>query len=433
MMGAIAGPDRLAPELFSVPESRMSLSRSGGVLAALVALALVATGCTIPVPSGSAGETTPVEQPEQAPVPATLTVTPKDGATDVAVVDGVSASVDNGTLTKVVLTNDAGKVIEGELARDGSEWKPAIPLGYGRTYTLAVTYEGPSGGPKTVKRSFTMANPSSVLTPILATSGGGTLESNREYGVGIVVAAKFDQPVVDRAAVEKHMHVTTEPAVEGNWFWLNDSTAHWRPKDYYATGTKVHVELDTNGQNLGGGQWGGESAEADFTIGQRRVAIADDATKTVTVYYDQKPVRTMPTSMGKGGYATYNGVSMHFWTQPGTYTVLDKASSVLMDSSTYGLPVTSTTGYKTNVSDAVRISNDGIYLHALAESVWAQGNTNVSHGCLNLSPANAKWYFDQAVAGDVVEVRGTEGPALQPWQNGDWSVPWSTWQKGSAG
>ena len=123
---------------------------------------------------------------------------------------------------------------------------------------------------------------------------------------------------------------------------------------------------------------------------------------------------------------------MHFWTQPGTYTVLDKASSVLMDSSTYGLPVTSTTGYKTTVADAVRISNDGIYFHALAESMWAQGNTNVSHGCLNLSPANAEWYFDQAVAGDVVEVRGTGGPELQQWQNGDWSVPWSTWQKGSA-
>lgn len=410
----------------------MSLPRSGGVLAALVALVLVATGCTIPVPSGSAGETTPAVETPAEPAPAALTVTPKNGATDVAVIDGVSATVTDGTITEVVLTNDAGKEIEGELARDGSSWKPAIPLGYGRTYTLAVTYDGPTSEPKTDKRSFTMAQPTSVLTPSLQTSGGGTLESDREYGVGIIVSAKFDQPVEDRDAVEKHMSVTTEPAVEGNWFWLNDYTAHWRPKDYYATGTKVHVDLDTNGKNLGGGQWGGESASADFTIGQRRVAIADDATKTVTVFYDQKPVKTMPTSMGKGGYATYNGVSMHFWTQPGTYTVLDKASSVLMDSSTYGLPVTSTTGYKTTVADAVRISNDGIYFHALAESMWAQGNTNVSHGCLNLSPANAEWYFDQAVAGDVVEVRGTGGPELQQWQNGDWSVPWSTWQKGSA-
>ena len=420
----------------------MSLSRSAAssrstalspvaVLALVAALVLVLSGCTIPVPTGSAGETTPVAEPEQPPAPATLVVTPKDGAEDVAVVDGVSATVENGSITKAVLTNDAGKVIDGELARDGSTWKPAVPLGYGRTYTLAVTYDGPTGEPRTDTRSFTMANPKAILTPSLVSSGGGTLESDREYGVGIIVAARFDQPVADRDAVEEHMRVTTEPAVEGNWYWLNDSTAHWRPKDYYATGTTVHVELDTDGRNLGGGQWGGESAEAEFTIGQRRVAIADDATKTVTVFHDQKPVKTMPTSMGKGGYATYNGVSMHFWTQPGTYTVLDKSSSQLMDSTTYGLPM-SAGGYKTTVADAVRISNDGIYFHALADTIWAQGNTNVSHGCLNLSPANAEWYFDQAVAGDVVEVRGTGGPELQAWQNGDWSVPWSEWQKGSA-
>jgi len=418
----------------------MSLSRSRvaprtgfpalALVAVIGAILLVLTGCTIPVPSGSAGETTPTET-EEAPAPASLTVTPKDKATGVAVVDGVTAEVANGRITKAVLTNDAGKVIEGEMARDGSSWKPAVPLGYGRTYTLDVTYQGAEGGPKTDKRSFTMANPTSIVTPSLVSSGGGALESDREYGVGIIVAAKFDQPVADRDAVEEHMHVTTEPAVEGNWFWLNDYTAHWRPKDFYATGTEVNVELDTNGRDLGGGQWGGESAEVDFTIGQRRVAIADDATKTVTVFHDQKPVMTMPTSMGKGGYATYNGVSMHFWTQRGTYTVLDKASSVVMDSSTYGFPIESG-GYKTTVAHGVRISNDGIYFHALPESMWAQGNTNVSHGCLNLSPANAQWYFDQAVAGDVVEVRGTGGPELEVWQNGDWSVPWSTWQKGSA-
>ena len=418
----------------------MSLSRSGttarpaamvplAFLAGLLALLLVATGCTIPVSTGSAGETTPTETSE-APAPASLRVTPADGASDVAVVDGVRAEVTNGTLTEVVLTNDAGKEIEGELSRDGSTWEPAVTLGYGRTYTLDITYTGAVGTPKTETRTFTMANPQAILRPTLVSSGGGALESGREYGVGIIIAARFDQPVADRAAVEKHMKVTTEPAVEGNWFWLDDATAHWRPEDYYATGTRVQVELDTEGRNLGGGQWGGEGAEVDFTIGDRRVAIADDETKMVQVFHNQELVKTMPTSMGKGGWATYNGVTMHFWTQRGTYTVLDKASSVLMDSSTYGLPLSA--GYRVTVADGVRISNDGIYFHALPSSMWAQGNTNTSHGCLNLSPDDASWYFDQAVAGDIVEVRNTGGPDLEVGQNGDWSVPWETWQKGSA-
>lgn len=419
----------------------MPLSRSGtparssplvplALLAGLLAVLLVAAGCTIPVPTGSASETTPASETPQAPRPAALRVSPADGASDVAVVDGVRVSVEHGVLTDVVLTNDAGKEIAGELSRDGASWEPAVTLGYGRTYTLAVTFSGETGGPTTDERTFTMADPQAIVTPSLLSSGGGTLESGRDYGVGIIVAARFDQPVADRDAVEEYMAVTTEPAVEGNWFWLNDSTAHWRPRDYYATGTRVRVDLDTEGRNLGGGQWGGGSATVDFTIGDRRVAIADDATKTVSVYRNQELVTTMPTSMGKGGYATYDGVDMHFWTQPGTYTVLDKASSVLMDSTTYGLPLSA--GYRVTVADGVRISNDGIYFHALPETMWAQGNTNTSHGCLNLSPDDASWYFDQAVAGDVVEIRGTGGPPLEVWQNGDWSVPWSTWKQGSA-
>ncbi|MDV3354028.1 Ig-like domain-containing protein [Dietzia sp. IN118] len=419
----------------------MSLSSSGtpstravsgplGLLAALLALLLVTAGCTIPMPVGSAGETTPTTPTSEAPAPATLEVTPADGATEVAVVDGVRATVENGTITDAVLTNDAGKEIEGELSRDGSQWKPSVTLGYGRTYTLEITYEGAAGGSRSDTRTFTMADPLAVVTPSLVTTGGAALESDREYGVGIIVAARFDQPIADRDEAEKDMTVTTTPEVEGNWFWLNDSTAHWRPRDYYEPGTRVQVALDVEGRSLGGGQWGGASAEADFTIGERRVAIADDATKTVTVYHDQKPVRVMPTSMGKGGWATYGDVTMHFWTQPGNYTVLDKASSVVMDSSTYGLPLSA--GYKVTVDHGVRLTNDGIYFHALESSMWAQGNTNTSHGCLNLSPTDAKWYFDQAVTGDVVEVKGTGGPELGVWQNGDWSVPWEVWQSGSA-
>lgn len=419
----------------------MSLSRPAGparpaalvpfaLLAGLAALILIISGCTVPVPTGSAGETTPGVETSEAPAPAELTVTPKDGATGVAIRDGVSATVTDGTLTEVVLTNDSGKEIEGTISADGTEWMPDIPLGYGRTYTLETTYKGEAGAPKTDKRSFTMANPQSVVDASLVTTGGAPLESGREYGVGIVIAAKFDQPVADRAKVEEHMAVTTSPEVEGNWYWLNDSNAHWRPKEYYATGTKVSVNLDLEGRDLGDGQWGGSDESVDFTIGDRRVAIVDDADKMVNVFHNQELIKSMPTSMGKGGWATYGNTTMHFWTQPGNYTVLDKSSSVLMDSSTYGLPLS--VGYKITVANGVRLTNDGIYFHALESSMWAQGNTNTSHGCLNLSPTDAQWYFDQAVTGDVVEVRGTGGPELGVWQNGDWSVPWEEWQTGSA-
>jgi lipoprotein-anchoring transpeptidase ErfK/SrfK len=138
----------------------------------------------------------------------------------------------------------------------------------------------------------------------------------------------------------------------------------------------------------------------------------------------------MPTSMGMGGTETVGSRTLHFWTPPGVYTVLDKANPVVMDSTTYGL--TGSGGYRTTVPYATRISMDGIYLHQLNATVWAQGNTNVSHGCLNLNGENAVWFFNFSVPGDIVEVRNTGGPGLTIAQGGDWTVPWDQWRKGSA-
>jgi hypothetical protein len=126
------------------------------------------------------------------------------------------------------------------------------------------------------------------------------------------------------------------------------------------------------------------------------------------------------------------GKTFSWWTPPGVYTVIDKGEVVTMDSATYGLPNNSALGYKRKIGFATRISLDGIYLHQLDETVWAQGNTDLSHGCLNLSGENAKWFFEFAQPGDIVEVRYTGGPPLALNQNGDWTIPWGDWIKGSA-
>jgi hypothetical protein len=47
-----------------------------------------------------------------------------------------------------------------------------------------------------------------------------------------------------------------------------------------------------------------------------------------------------------------------------------------MDSSTFGLPKNSRLGYRETINYATRISIDGIYMHQLDATVWAQGNTN---------------------------------------------------------
>nr|WP_188493180.1 L,D-transpeptidase [Williamsia phyllosphaerae] len=129
------------------------------------------------------------------------------------------------------------------------------------------------------------------------------------------------------------------------------------------------------------------------------VALADDATKELTVWHNGKIVRKMPISMGSNDHPTPNG----------TYFTKEKYRDMYMDSSTYGVPVDSAEGYRTYVEYAIRMSFDGIFLHAAPWSVAQQGKSNVSHGCINVSTENGKWAFDNFPTGTPIVVRGTVG------------------------
>ncbi len=371
--------------------------------------------------------------PEPAPPrPARLRVFPQPQAEDVNPAGAVSVAALTGTIDDVTMVNDAGKPIPGTLTPHRRGWHPTAELGYGRTYTVTVTARGPGGMPSRQTSSFTTLSPDYQASVYLDTAAGALIQDGATYGVGSIVVARFDSTITDKAEAEKHMHVTTNPPVAGSWNWLDDQTAHWRPEKYYAPGTSVDVSFEMYGTRLGDGLYGAQDEHVSFRIGNSHVSVADDKTKQVSVFDNGKLVRTMPTSMGMGGTQTIGGRTFHFWTPPGTYTVMDKANPVVMDSATYGLPNGSGLGYRTTVPYATRISTDGIYLHQLNATVWAQGNTNVSHGCLNLNGENARWFFDFSVPGDIVEVRNTGGPPLSLVQGGDWSVPWDEWRKGSA-
>ena len=96
------------------------------------------------------------------------------------------------------------------------------------------------------------------------------------------VTVRFDEPIGDRQAAQDAIKVTTEPAVEGAFYWLNNAEVRWRPAEYWPAGTTVNVEVDIYGKDLGNGYYGQENNATNFTIGDRVVAIADDATKTMT-------------------------------------------------------------------------------------------------------------------------------------------------------
>jgi lipoprotein-anchoring transpeptidase ErfK/SrfK len=413
---------------------RSLLRRHGNVIryllaAALVLLAVVAAGWSVSLTRcehnchGTAGSST---------APASVTITPAPGAHDVSPLETVSVTASTGTLTDVQLVNDAGKRIDGAMTPDATTWHPVVPLGYGRTYTLTVASRGPGGTSATQTSSFSTLRPPNQTKVYLYTPAEAPLQDGGVYGVGTVIVAHFDEQINDRAEAERHLSVTTSPHVDGSWYWVDDQNAHWRPEHYYAPGTTVTVDAKLYGIRLADGLFGQEDEHVSFRIGEAHISIADDRTKQVSVYQNGKLVRNMPTSMGMGGTQQVAGRTLSFWTPPGVYTVLDKGNPVVMDSSTFGLPKNSRLGYRETINYATRISTDGIYMHQLDATVWAQGNTDTSHGCLNLNGDNAKWFFDFSQPGDVVEIRNTGGAPLTVQQNGDWTVPWNDWRKGSA-
>lgn len=345
-----------------------------------------------------------------------LTASVTDGAVGVAVDAPVTVSADNGVLASVTMVNQNGRSINGQLSPDGVHWKTTEPLGYNRRYTLTAKARG-LGGVATRQMSFQTQSPDYLTMPYVVPGDGEVV------GVGQPVAIRFDENIGNRAAAEKAITVKTDPPVEGAFYWLNNREVRWRPREYWKPGTSVDVAVNTYGVDLGDGLFGEDNISTHFTIGDQVIATADDTTKTLTVRVNGEVVKTMPTSMGKDSTPTANGV----------YIIGDRFAHMIMDSSTYGVPVNSPNGYRTEVDFATQMSYSGVFVHSAPWSVGAQGHTNTSHGCLNVSPSNARWFYDNTKRGDIVEVINTVGPTLPGTEGlGDWNIPWDQWHAGNA-
>ncbi|BBY90329.1 L,D-transpeptidase [Mycolicibacterium tokaiense] len=345
-----------------------------------------------------------------------LTASVVDGAVGVAMDQPITVTAENGVLGPVTLMNADGTPVAGELSKDGLTWSSTDQLDYNESYVLEASSLG-LGGQASQRMAFETHSPENLTMPYLMPGNGETV------GIGQPVAIRFDENIPNRAAAERAITITTNPPVEGAFYWLNNREVRWRPEQYWKPGTTVDVKVNTYGVDLGDGLFGQDNASTSFTIGDAVIATADDATKTITVRVNGEVVKTMPTSMGKNSTPTNNGV----------YIIGDRYADLVMDSSTYGVPVNSPNGYRTEVEYATQMSYSGIYVHAAPWSVGSQGYSNVSHGCLNVSTSNAQWFYNNTKRGDIVEVINTVGSPLPGTDGlGDWNVPWTEWKAGNA-
>jgi len=389
------------------------------LLGVVVVVAAVA-GCTSSSGSSSGGGDKPAagggggEQSSPAAQAATLAVVPAANAAAVAPADPVKVTATGGTLTSVTVAGSGGAV-KGALNPDKTVWTSTDKLGFGARYTVSAVATNADGQKTTTTSAFTTARATRTVFPAVSPLNGMTV------GVGMPIRVYFENPVTDRKAALARMKVTTSVPTVGAWRWFSATEVHWRPKTYWKSGTKVALDTDLRGVSLGAGTYGSVNADRHvaFTIGASHVSIADAKTHRMKVWVNGKLTKDFPASLGKEvpGRFTHNGV----------HVVTDKKASMTMDSTTFGLALDAG-GYKVPVKFATRISNGGEFVHSAPWSVAQQGKENVSHGCVNLAPANAQWFYGISQPGDVVQVTGTPVPLTgKDTDIPDWTIPWSQW------
>jgi len=217
-------------------------------------------------------------------------------------------------------------------------------------------------------------------------------------GVAKPIVINFDAPVTDRPAAEEAIHISSDPPVPGKFYWMSDRQVRWRPIDFWPAQTAVDIDA--------------AGTKSHFTTGDALIATADSATHQMTITRNGDVVQIFPMSMGKPGHDTPDG----------TYYVQDKFSDVWMDSETYGVPNDSADGYSLHVRLAVQIDNSGNFVHSAPWSVADQGVRNVSHGCINISPENARWFYNNFGIGDPVVVMNSVGSYAQNDGGQDWQI-----------
>jgi lipoprotein-anchoring transpeptidase ErfK/SrfK len=396
------------------------LYSDGGVLvrrpanhsAGLLALALV-TACS----TSSAAD----EEEKAAKAPdASVTVSPLDRAANVPTDRTVVVAAQAGTLRSVTVRGKAGG-LPGTLSGDRTRWRSTVTARPGATYTVTSVVANADGKETTKTSTFSTVKAAKTFDIERITPNRN--DTGLTVGVGMPVMIAFDQPVIDRIAVERNLLVRTSKPVEGAWHWFDDQHVDFRPKAYWPAHTDVRVEARLAGVHGGKGMYGKRDVTLDFKIGRSQITKGSTDEHVLHVRRNGKKIRDMPMSAGQGGVWKY-------YTTSGIHLAMSREPVTIMVSP--GIGPGSPGYYRMTVYNTVRISNSGEYVHSAPWSVGSQGNSNVSHGCVNISPENASWFIKNTLIGDPIVITGSPRK-LEPTNGwGHWQEDWKQWLRWSS-
>jgi lipoprotein-anchoring transpeptidase ErfK/SrfK len=396
--------------------------RRGAGVAAVTVLALVAAGCsggghgTTQV--SAAGHTATAGSGAGTGAGATsgggvaaprVTITPANGAKQADPSAGITVRAAGGTLDHVSVRT-SGDAVTGSLSQGGMVWRSQWTLGVSQAYTVTATASG-KGGTVTATSAFRTLTPSQTFTTEIVEG------YHQAYGVGMPIILYFSQRITDKAAVERALQLTTSVPVVGSWYWddpcnMAPTCVYFRPRDYWPSGATVSFTGHLDGVQGVPGVYGAHTLTQTFGIGASVIAVANTRIHRTQIYYNGKLRYNWPISSGRPGDDTPDG----------SYLTIEKANPVQMTGP----------GYSLSVPWSVRFTFSGDYYHDAYWSVGEQGFENVSHGCVNLAPADAETYYNLAVPGDPITVMGS--PKGGTWGNGwtQWFLSWPQYLQGSA-
>jgi lipoprotein-anchoring transpeptidase ErfK/SrfK len=243
------------------------------------------------------------------------------------------------------------------------------------------------------------------------------------YGVGMPIIAYLTAQIANSQAFSNATKVTVNgTAAQGAWYFQKSAIysdypveAHYRLADYWPAHAQIRMDLPVKGLPGGPGFVFDNSLTLDISTGPRNVSMIDGHAERMVVTSDNNQVFSFPVSLGKATAPTFSGVKV----------VMEKDEVKEMISTDPNDP------WDLKVPWSVRVTNSGEFIHSAS---WNGGNIGVrstSHGCTNLTVADAQKFFAFAQIGDVAVYTNTGGSTMPSWDGyGDWNLDWSSWQAG---
>lgn len=328
-----------------------------------------------------------------------------------------------GEITSVTSTNTQsnatesyvpGTTLAGTIGPGAMSWTATSGLAPNANYLVNVNVHE-TGHSFTHTLSFTTAGCFTRMITNPVPVNGETV------GVAMPIVLQFDSPVTtaQQPAVIAHLTVTSNPPEAGAWRWMSSTELHWRPEVYWTPGTTVSLTANFRGLDFGGNVMGFAGWSESFTIGADHKTVINAVTDRMLVYSNGNMLWNFPVSVGKPGFPTLSG-NLFVW---------GKQPVVLMQScSTFGgaacIPG-STNYYVGEVYNDVAISSNGFYIHDASWDVYDHGVANVSHGCVEMNPADSLEFYNFSQTGDLVVIQNTPNPADFTNDEADWNIPFS--------